>query len=381
MSKGKRQTAFTGLAVNSDFNMKAFHEAMQKERGDRRNTSLKSFLADTWGDDMTPDRFYATLGLDVRGMTVEKMLNTSDLTRYLFPEVFRDAIIRGLEYTPFYSKLVTGEESIDSTGVTMPFMDWRTTPLGTTDRGVYQMRDVHEGATIPETELVVYSEKQVTIKKQARGLKQSYESIMFTPINLATVYFTELGVVLGADLDRQLINILINGDQSDNSQSAFVIGATTANTLTFTDIARAWIRFKRINRTSTVMLASEADAIMVMMMEQFLRKYYPGSQPVGFPTAPSGVTINVNTPLPNSQDIYVHDAIPTGKLIMVDVTKAAVQLTAMPLLLETDKIISRQLNETFVSIITGFANIFRDGRLILDYTTNLSTNPGPVVFS
>jgi hypothetical protein len=314
-------------------------------------------------------------------MTVNKMLNTGDLTRYLFPEVFRDAIIRGLEYTPFYSKLVIGEETIDSTGVTMPIMDWRTTPLGTTDRSVYQMRDVHEGATIPEIELIVYNEKQVTIKKQAKGLKQTYESIMFTPINLAAVYFQELGVMMGADLDRALINILINGDQADNSQSAFVIGASTANTLLFTDIARAWIRFKRINRTSSVMLASEADAIMVMNMEQFLRKYYPGAQAVGMPSAPDGVTINVNTPLPNSQDVFVHDAIPTGKLVMVDTEKAAVQLTAMPLLLETDKIISRQINETFVSIITGFANIFRDGRLVLDYTTNLSTNPGPVVFS
>jgi hypothetical protein len=376
-----RKTKFTGVAINDDFNMEQFHAAMQKERRERKNTTLKSFLADTYGEEMSPEKFYSTLGLDLNGMTVEKMLSTDAMSRYLFPEVFRDAIIRGLQYAPFYPKLVTGEETINSTGITMPFMDWRTTPLGTTDRGVYQMRDVHEGATITEAELVVYTEKQVNIKKIARGLKQSYESIMFTPINLATVYFEELGVVMGADLDRSLINVLINGDQADNSQSAFVIGATTASTLTFTDIARAWIRFKRIFRTSTVMLTSEADAIMVMMMEQFLRKYYPGAQAVGFPSAPSGVTINVTTPLPNTQDIYVHDAIPTGKLVMVDITKAAVQLTAMPLLLETDKIIARQMNETFVSIITGFANIFRDGRLVLDYTTSLSTNPGPVVFS
>ena len=33
----------------------------------------------------------------------------------------------------------------------------------------------------------------------------------------------------------------------------------------------------------------------------------------------------------------------------------------------------------YVSIITGFANLFRDARLVLDYTTSLSTNPGPSV--
>jgi hypothetical protein len=99
-------------------------------------------------------------------------------------------------------------------------------------------------------------------------------------------------------------------------------------------------------------------------MDQFARKYPVPAQNL------VGVTINVNTPLPSNQDILVHDAVPVGKLVMVDDARAFVQLTAMPLLLETDKIISRQINETFVSIITGFANVFKDGRMILDYTTS-----------
>jgi hypothetical protein len=161
-------------------------------------------------------------------MTVNKMLTTGDMTRYLFPEVFRDAIVRGMEYTPFFKQLIVGEETVDSTGLTMPSMDWRAAPLGLTPRERYQLRDVNEGATIPEAEVVVYSEKQVTIHKKARGLKQTYESLMFVPINLASVYFEELGVVMGADMDRDLINIAINGDQADNSQSAPVIGVATA---------------------------------------------------------------------------------------------------------------------------------------------------------
>jgi hypothetical protein len=355
--------------------MKQFHAEMQKVREqDRRDVSFKSYLDEVWPG-MTPEKFYAEAGIDISQMTVQKMLTTSDLNRYLFPEVFRDAIIRGMEYTPIYSRLITGEETIDGMGVTMPSMDWRILPLGSTPRTTYQMRDTAETATITEADVVVYNEKVVNLVKQARGLKMSYESLMFTPINLATVYFEEMGVVLGADLDRNLINIAINGDQADNSQSSPVIGAATANTLLYTDIARAWIRFKRINRNSSAMLSSEADAITILNMDQFARKYPIPAQAL----APT--TITVNTPLPSNQDILVHDAVPTGKLVMIDDARAFVQLTAMPLLMETDKIIARQLNETFVSIITGFANIFKDGRLILDYTTNLTTNPGPVVLS
>jgi hypothetical protein len=361
---------FTSVKVGRDFNMKAFHSEMQKLRQQGKDISLKQFLSETYGAEYTPEKFYREAGIDLKSMTVEKMLTTGELSRWLFPEVFRDAIRRGLEYTPFYSRLVTGEERIESTGITMPSMDYTTI-----DPNDVRLRDVNQGATIPEAEVVVWSEKQVTIKKKARGLKQTYESVMFTPIDLAAIYFEELGQRLGADLDRDLIDVLINGDQSNGSQAAPVIGAAVANTLAYTDIARAWIRFKRIGRNSSVMLTSEADAITILNMSQFQPTLPAGGQTV------SGVSLNVSTPLPSSQDILVHDAVPTGKIILVDTARAAVQLTAMPLLVESEKIVARQLTGEYVSMITGFANIFKDGRLILDYTTNLTTNPGPTVLS
>jgi hypothetical protein len=92
-----------------------------------------------------------------------------------------------------------------------------------------------------------------------------------------------------------------------------------------------------------------------------------------------GPVLNLNTPLPQTQDIYTHPNIPDGKLILVDKRRFAIQLTAMPLLLESEKVVSRQIQGEFASIITGFANLFKNGRLVLDYTTSLTTNPGPTV--
>ena len=360
------KTKFAEVKVGREFNMKAFHHEMQKMRQQGNDISLKQFLADTWGDDYSPEKFYGEMGIDMNGMTVQKMLNTGDLTRYLFPEVFRDAIVRGLEYTPIYGRLVTGNENIESTGLTMPKMDWTTI-----DQEEIRLRDTHEGATITEGEIIVWAEKTVNIKKKARGLKQTYESLMFTPIDLARVFFEELGVKLGADLDREAINVLLNGDQASGSESSPVIGAATANTLLYRDIARAWTRFRRLGRNSSIMLASEADTLTILDMPEFQRTINAGA------TTPSSVNLNVINPLPSSQDIYVTDLVPTGKIVLVDTARAMVQLTAMPLLIETEKLVSRQLNGEYVSIITGFANIFKDGRLVLDYTTNLSTNPGP----
>lgn len=357
---------FKGVKPSPDFNMKAFHYEMQRLRQKGKDLSLKSFLGESYGSDCTPEKFYAEIGVDLRGMTVEKLLNTSDLTRYLFPEIFRDAIVRGLEYTPFYGRLVSAEENIQSTGITMPKMDWTGI-----DQSQIQLRDTNEAATITEGEIMVWQEKQVNIKKKARGLKQSYESLMFTPIDLARVYFEELGVKLGADLDRDLVAVALNGDQADGSEASPVIGATTAGTLTYRDLTRAWTRFKRIGRNSTVMLASEADVLTILDMPEFQRTRSANA------VTPSGVTLNVVSPLPTSQDILVTDSIPTGKILFVDVARAFVQLTAMPLLIETDRIVARQLNGEYVSIITGFANIFKDGRLTLDYTATLAAAPGP----
>ena len=346
--------------------MKALHMEMQRLRKSRKDVNLKSFLADTW-DGMTPEKFYRDLGLDMTEMTVNKMLNTTELNRWLFPEIFRDAIIRGLEYTPFYRDLIAGEENIDGTGITMPFMDF----TANIDREQVKLRDVAEGGTITEGEIITWREKQVTIRKKGRGLKQTYESILWTPIDLAAIYFQELGSQLGADLDRDLINVALNGDQADLSESAPVIGATVAGTLAYADLTRAWIRFRRIGRNSTVMLASEADAVTILNMPEFQRTVQAGA------TTPSPVSLNVKTPLPTSQDIYVHDSVPTGKLILVDKARAFIQVTSLPLFIESERIVSKQVEGEYVTIITGFANIFKDGRMVLDYTTNLGTNPGP----
>lgn len=362
-------TKFTGIGINPDFNTEAFHKEMQRQRSKGADISLKGYLAESYGAEMTPEKFYRELGVDLRGMTVEKMLNTSELNKWLFPEIFRDAVRRGLEYTPFHGTLVAAEENIDSTGLTMPSVDYSPSNLDD-----LRLRDTHEGASITEgANIITWSEKQVTIRKKARGLLQTYESIMFTPIDLAAIFFEELGTQLGADLDGDLVNVAFNGDQADGSGSAPVIGATTAGTLTYQDLVRVWTRLRRINRQSSVMICNEADAITILGLPEFQKSQQPNL------VSESGVTLNYENPLPTQQDIFVHSDVPAGKILFVDTRRAFVQLTAMPLLIESERLVRRQIEGEFVSIITGFANIFRDGRLVLDYTTSLATNPGPSV--
>ncbi len=345
--------------------MKSFHEEMQKVRSANHDVTLRSYLSDIFGPEMTPEKFYSELGVEISGITVGKMLETSELSRWLLPELFRDAIRKGLNYAPFYSNLVALSENINGMALTMPALEYSG------DASV-KLRDSSEAATITEG-TVAWSEKQVSIKKKARGLRQSYEAMMFVPVNLAAVYFEDMGTRLGADLDKDVINTLLNGDQSDGSEAAPLIGVTTASVLSYKDLVRAWVRMQRIGRPSTSMLMSEDNALAVLDMDAFKRVQFPG----GEQRVP--VTLNWRTPLPTSQDIFVHSNVPTNDIIFVDTTKAIAQLTAMPLLIESDKIVNRQVLGEFASIITGFANIFTDARLVMDVSTNLLTNPGPTI--
>lgn len=367
----ERKSKFIDIKVGREFNMQAFHAEMQQRREDGDDLTFKSYLTEVYGKSYTPEEFYRDAGIDIKGMSVQKMLNTSELSRWLFPEIMRDAIRRGLEYSPIFGQLITGDEPIDSTGVTMPTMDFREI-----DADELRLRDTNEGATITESYIVAWAEKQVSVGKKARGLLQSYESIAFTPLNLATVYFEELGTRLGSDLDADFIDVLINGDQSDGSEAAPVIGATTANTLTYRDLARAWLRFRRINRVSTAMVVNEDDALDIMLMDEFQRTRYPNASPDNA----GGTTLNFQTPLPTTQDIFVHHAVPAKTIVFVDRARAVAKLTAMPLLIESERIVRRQLQGEFASIITGFANVFRDGRMVLDWSTDIATNPGPTVY-
>lgn len=336
----------TTLQVTKDFDTFSFHKEMQKLREQGVDVSLKDHLKKTFGEIMTPEHFYNTLEVDMSRITVEKLLTTNESTRWLFPEIFRDAIRNGLAYTPFYPSLVTSEETIASTGLTMPHFNPPT----------QEWREVNQGANIAEGTMT-WGEKQVTIKKRAMGLKQTYESIMFTPIALAAIYFEDLGTQLGRTLDGDLVDVLINGDQADGSEAPITYGVDTVNALTYADIVYVWLRMVRDGRPSLAMIMNIDMALRVLLLEPFQDRQNP------FPPKHNLV---IQTPLPTDQAVYIHDDVPDDIIIFVDPTRAAVQLTAMNLLIESERIVSRQLTGDYASIITGFANVFGNARRLLD---------------
>lgn len=310
-----------------------------------KDITLREYLAETF--QTSPEHLYHALGIDPNVATVDFLLTVDTDTRWIVPEIFRDAIRLGFVQAPIYPALVASTESIAQPTLQMP----------STNMSDAEPSDMGEAQTIAEG-TVSYQSKSVKIKKQGIGLKISYEAIQYSSINLVSMFFQDMGTKLGRKLDNEAITILVSGDQADGSQSCANVGvASSSDKIKYKDIVKMFVRLSLLSRQSKALVGREAMINTLLNLSEFKDKTNVGGPLLG---------LNLRSPLPTQQDIFVNNTVASDKLLFVDTDRALVQLTSAPLLVESEKIINRQLNNTVATITTGFANIFRDARCLLD---------------
>lgn len=277
---------------------------------------------------------------------------------WISPQIFLDPIMRGAIQRVFYPDLVIREITVGQPTVTMPL-------LQLSDAG---LTDSAEAATIEEG-TVTYGDKTITLKKKARGLKFTYESIRFNNLDLVALYFEDLGRILGASLNGLAVLALVNGDQVDGSEAPAVIGVEDVPTgFQWKDIARIWVQLSLLGRMSTSIIGNATTALDYLDLPEVKNKNQYGT---------ALLQTTLKTPLPTEQDLYVSTKVPADELVFEDSSAALIQLTAWPLLLENEKIVSKQIEAAYASIYTGFANFQRNARVVLDRTLTFAAHPFP----
>ena len=337
-------------------------DALRKGTQDRKavDVDFASFLKMKFGYG-SMDSFYGTLAIDPSYHTVENLASMATFPegyRWIIPEVIREAVRLGLRRNPVYRDLIAAEETVTQTKVTMPSVNMSdATP-----------EIVHEAETIP-VGTVSFNEKEVKLRKIGTGLKVSDEVQKYVSLNVLSLYLQDAGVKLGLGMDTMAIDVLINGDDNSGNYAAPVIGvASTGNGITYYDILRIWLRMSRLGRNATGLLSAEDAALKILNLDEFKLRQ------MGAPLK----TLNVKTPIPQSSDYLLHGAMPSGdKLGFIDSTAALLKLNSTGLLVESERIASRQLNGTYVTITTGFAKLFRDAFIMLDGTAAFSGNGFP----
>lgn len=196
----------------------------------------------------------------------------------------------------------------------------------------------------------------------------TYEALEFNTLDLVAVFFEDFGRLLGHGLNGDAVLAILNGDQTNGSEAAAVIGVENAGTLAYKDILRVWIRMALLGRMSTSIIGSETTGLDYLLIPEV-----KDQRNVAGPLAPTTLKV----PLPNQQDLYVSAKVPANKTVFQDSSASLVQLTARPLMVETEKIVSKQIQGEFASIITGFAKLNRNASVVVDKSITFAANPFP----
>lgn len=378
-------------------------DAIRSDQENARDIGLRQFMAeeytDSTGNPLEPGHLYSELGINPnrtrvkdlmadadnqyllseiirdgvrRGMGIAQrerlaaarseqlapVTHNGENQRFMSPDVFLDPVNRGLVQSTFYPDLTVSEVSVPQPTVTVPKIELSDAEL----------KESNEGATIEEGS-VTYGSKDVKITKKARALKITYEAIQFNTLNLVQIYFADAGRILGHQLNNLAVAAIADGDQTDTSEAAAVVGVeSTTNGITWYDIARVAIQFALIGRTGTQAIGNATTGLDYINLDEVKNKQFPGS---------ALLATMMKSPLTMPETLYVSPTVAADQLIINDPSMSIVQLTAQPLMIETDKIILKQIEVAAASIITGFAKLQRNASVILDGSILYSGNGFP----
>jgi len=277
---------------------------------------------------------------------------------WVTPEFFLDPVMRGAIQANFYADLIVREIMVNNLTVTVPKIEL-------SDASPRRKRT--EGAT-RTVGTVTFASKQVKVGEFEKGIEFTDESLMFNTIDFVSIYFEDMGGMLGADLNNEAVYVLINGDQADGSEAAAVIGVDDIGQFQYKDILRIWTRLSIMNRRSTSIVGNETTGVEYLDLPEVKGSLFRG-EPL--------LRTNVKTPLPTEQDLYISVEVPDDQLAFEDNTKTMVQLTAKALTIENDRDVKKSLNGSYARMWSGFANLQRNSRVVVDRTLAFSAHGFP----
>ena len=277
--------------------------------------------------------------------TVEKFFRTMD-SAVLFPEYIARTVRQGMEENDILPAITATTTIIDS-------MDYRSIYSVPTDEDK-ALKDVEEGAAIPETE-VKSKEHLVSLSKRGRMLVASYEAIRFQKLDLFSVMLRQIGAYIQKQQLADAVDVLINGDGNDNAAVQYTIGTSpiSGSALGYDQLVEFWGQFDPY--TMNCVLCSTGTMTSLLKIPE-LQNPMTGLNFTG--------TGKVGTPL--GAQLHRTSAVADGVIIGLDNRYALELVRAGDVLVEYDKLIDRQLERAAITSISGFGKICDGAAAVLN---------------
>ena len=318
--------------------------------------TLGELTTGKWG--ITQDELFEKMGINPKLDTMENIFTMPQQdVRWIVPEIIRSAIVLGMRQAPFYPEIIASDQSINGLQAIMPMVNMSDAAPA----------KINEAETIPLGD-VSFGQKSVSLFKIGKGFKLTDEVRNYVSLDVLAIFLRDFGVQLGYAMDTLAMDVVINGNKPDGSESAPVIGVyETANGITYKDLLHIWVRAARMGRNFTTMIGGEDQAIEMLNLPEFKDRHSGTTQ----------ATLNVKSPVPSKADFYIHPGTPDQQLLLIDTSSALIKLTAKQLMLESERIVSNQTQAIYASLTTGFSKMYQDAVLLLAANKKFTENGFP----
>ena len=320
------------------------------------------YIEDVYGFSRTSkggfDGYLHALGVNPANHTIESLLTMPqfrDAGTWLIPEIIVEAVRLGIEATDL-SRLIAATKTVDQPQVTVPHIN--------TSSSVPQKMGEAERFKMGR---VSYGSKQVGSEKVGIGIEITDEVRNFTSIDLLAVELSDIGRLMAIAETAYMIEVLLNGEQSDGSYGAPVVGVDTTGTIAYKDIKRVTTRMKNLQRLPQDMLSNEATELDISLLPEVI-SFAGGTTLLGLKPDKADV---------RTLRTHSHGLMSGDQAMLIDPTSAIIRLIVRSLLVENERDASRQLDNVYVSKTLGFYKLKRDAAVIIDKSLPWSANQFP----
>lgn len=276
---------------------------------------------------------------------IEKFFQTSD-SAVLFPEYISRAVRQGMQNSGIVDSIIAARTDISG-------LDYRTIASLPQDNDFEENETaglVGEGEAIPEAQIKT-KENLVKLHKKGKMLVASYEALRFQRLDIFSVTLREIGAYLARMQTADALKTIVDGDGNGNGVN--IIDCREKGNVTYADLVTLWSELDPY--TMNTIFTSPDVAAKIMCLPEMR------DAAAGLNFHATGKTV---TPL--GANLFRYKNIDNA-VIAFDKNYALEMVTAGGIVTDFDKLIDRQLERAAVTQIYGFAKIFDNASIAMQF--------------
>ena len=267
---------------------------------------------------------------------VQKFFQTAN-SAVLFPEYIARAVRQGMKSADVLSDIIAAKTFING----LDYRSVTSSPVGENNS------IVAEGAELPQTEIKT-NPNLVSLTKRGRVLTASYEALKYQRLDIFTVTLRQIGAYIAREQLSDAVNVLVNGDGGNNAAETI----TESGSFSYSSLLKLWAGLAPYELNTII--APPA------LIQQILAFSEMKDANAGLDFHGTGKML---TPL--GAKLICAPTLASNKIIGLDKNCALEMIQSGGIVIDSDKLIDRQLGCAAVSCTTGFSKIFTDAAKVL----------------